>query len=634
MSQEILVRVSADVADAKKNIQRTAEALGDLNDRQLETVEEIKKANDANTKSIDKLTKTTKKAEGGFKRFFGTLKGAAILTVIVKAVQALGSAFGQNQAVADKFAAITSTVGSVVRQVADAFVNAKRSLDDATGGFDATRKVISDLVTLGFTPLMAAIDIVKGGFYAAQLAWEMSPFGNKDQTVIDELNKKLEDTGQSLTETFYEAGNAATGIYENFGEATSEIGKIAEVASETIKDINVQNTFADQERLIALRNQTRLAIAENDKLQFVYQREAELQRQIRDDVTLSIADRQAANEELGIVLQKQLELQEANAIKQLEQAQFELSLNKDSIDLKEQLLEAEKNLADVRENVTGFESEQLVNKQGLELEAIDLVNSRAEAESNRELQAREFAASRELDEITRLEKQRENLDIEEENEITRLQAQIDRYNIGTQARQDAEQQLLDFKQDIAQREEALDDEISKKKVAREKLVMKQKLAVTAQTFGALASILGENSAAGKAAAIAQATINTYQGVTEVLANKSTLPQPFATIEKIASIATVLATGFKTVREINSVPKPNIPGSRGSASAGGGRGINTSVASAPATPPSFNIVGASATSQLAETIKEKEEKPVKAYVVSNDVTSAQSMERNIVENASI
>ena len=68
--------------------------------------------------------------------------------------------------------------------------------------------------------------------------------------------------------------------------------------------------------------------------------------------------------------------------------------------------------------------------------------------------------------------------------------------------------------------------------------MKQKLAVTAQTFGALASILGENSAAGKAAAIAQATINTYQGVTEVLANKSTLPQPFATIEKIASIATV------------------------------------------------------------------------------------------------
>ncbi len=64
-------------------------------------------------------------------------------------------------------------------------------------------------------------------------------------------------------------------------------------------------------------------------------------------MTLSVADRQAANEELGIVLQKQLELQEANAKKQLEQAEFELSLNKENIELKEQVLIAEKNLADV-----------------------------------------------------------------------------------------------------------------------------------------------------------------------------------------------------------------------------------------------------------------------------------------------
>ena len=162
------------------------------------------------------------------------------MTIIVKAVQALGSAFGQNQVVADKFAAVTSTVGSVVRQMADAFVDAKRSLDDATGGFDATRKVISNLVTLSLTPLMAAIDVLKGGFYAAQLAWEMSPFGNKDQAVIDELNQKLKDTGGSLSETYNEAADAAVGVYDNFAEAASEIGQVAEVASETIKDINVQ----------------------------------------------------------------------------------------------------------------------------------------------------------------------------------------------------------------------------------------------------------------------------------------------------------------------------------------------------------------------------------------------------------
>ena len=640
MSQEILVSVSANVASAVKGIDKTREALGDLNDLQMETLQEIKKANDTNTKAIDKLTKTTKKAEGGFKSLFKVLKGAAILTVIVKAVQAIGSAFAANQVVADKFAAVTSTVASVTRQVADAFVNAARAVNDATGGFDATKKVISDLVTLGFTPLMFTIDLIKGAIYGTQLAWEQSFFGDGDQKTIDDLNKKLEKTGASLSETFNEAKSAAVGIYENFGEAASEIGKVAEVASETIKDINIQNTFADQERLTQLRNQTRLAIAENEKLQFVYQREAELQRQIRDDLTLSVADRQKANDELAVVLQKQLELQEANALKQLELAQFELSMNKDNIDLKEQLLLAEKNLADVRENITGFESEQLVNKQGLELEAIDLINSKADAEAARALKQKQFEAEQLGIESEKTAKMIENLAIEKEIEEQRLQGQIDRYKAGTQARQDAEQALLDFRQDIANREIELEAKLAdakiveaEKELQNKKKVEAQKLAVTAQTFGALAGILGENSAAGKAAAIAQATINTYQGVTEVLANKSTLPQPFATIEKIASIATVLGTGFKTVKEITATKTPSIKGGK-SVGSSGGRGVNTSVATAPATPPSFNVVGANATSQLAETINKKQSEPVKAYVVSNDVTSAQSMERNIVENASI
>lgn len=52
------------------------------------------------------------------------------------------------------------------------------------------------------------------------------------------------------------------------------------------------------------------------------------------------------------------------------------------------------------------------------------------------------------------------------------------------------------------------------------------------------------------------------------------------------------------------------------------------------PPAFNVVGASGTSQLADAIGGQSQQPVKAYVVSNDVTSAQSMDRNIVESASI
>ena len=67
---------------------------------------------------------------------------------------------------------------------------------------------------------------------------------------------------------------------------------------------------------------------------------------------------------------------------------------------------------------------------------------------------------------------------------------------------------------------------------------------------------------------------------------------------------------------------------GNSSISGGRG--ESLAQAPA----FNVVGASPTNQLAEAIGEQEAQPVKAFVVSNEITNAQSLERNTIEGASI
>lgn len=160
----------------------------------------------------------------------------------------------------------------------------------------------------------------------------------------------------------------------------------------------------------------------------------------------------------------------------------------------------------------------------------------------------------------------------------------------------------------------------------DKVTADQKLQLVSQTFGAIAGILGQNSKAGKAAAIAQATINTYQGITEVLTNKTTIPEPFGTIQKIVSAGTVLASGLQAVRQINQTPLPAIAGGAGGAGGGGGAALST--------PPQINTVGASGVNQLAEVIGGQADKPVKAYVVSGEVTSAQSLERNAVKEASI
>ena len=51
-------------------------------------------------------------------------------------------------------------------------------------------------------------------------------------------------------------------------------------------------------------------------------------------------------------------------------------------------------------------------------------------------------------------------------------------------------------------------------------------------------------------------------------------------------------------------------------------------------PEFNVVGASPINQLAQTIGEQDQKPVKAFVVANEVSTAQSLDRNTIESATL
>jgi len=94
---------------------------------------------------------------------------------------------------------------------------------------------------------------------------------------------------------------------------------------------------------------------------------------------------------------------------------------------------------------------------------------------------------------------------------------------------------------------------------------KTQLNEVGNALGELSNLVGKNTAAGKGLAIAQATINTYQGATEALKQKSTLPSPFDVAAKVINVATVIATGLKSVQSIMSV---NVPG------AGGGGGASS------------------------------------------------------------
>jgi hypothetical protein len=116
----------------------------------------------------------------------------------------------------------------------------------------------------------------------------------------------------------------------------------------------------------------------------------------------------------------------------------------------------------------------------------------------------------------------------------------------------------------------------------------------------------------------------------------------------AQLAFPLVPGIGTIARVVSYASTaasvigNISRAKQLLSSGGSGGGASTSGSAPSSiggggasaAPSFNVVGASSTNQLAQTIGSKEQQPIKTYVVAGDISTAQSLERNIISSASI
>ena len=144
----------------------------------------------------------------------------------------------------------------------------------------------------------------------------------------------------------------------------------------------------------------------------------------------------------------------------------------------------------------------------------------------------------------------------------------------------------------------------------DKLSAEQKIALAQQTADALmavSSILGKETAAGKALAISAALINTYQGISAGVK----LGFPAA----IPAVALAAATGFSAVKNIIAT---KVPGAASSGGAGNMTAPNVSAA-APITPPQPQ---AATTNLSNQTINAIGNQAIRSYVVESDVTSNQ------------
>lgn len=189
-----------------------------------------------------------------------------------------------------------------------------------------------------------------------------------------------------------------------------------------------------------------------------------------------------------------------------------------------------------------------------------------------------------------------------------LTAEFDALLLAETARTNLEEEQSRYRRQIAQAE------------AEQKA---QAYLYAAEAFSSASTLIGQETAAGKALAVASALISTYLSAQQAyLAAFNPVPTVASPFLGAAFAGVAVLSGLANVKKILSV---KVPGQ------GGGGGI---AGGSPSTPPAFNVVQNNPQNQLNQSLLEQNNEPVEAFVVDKNVTSAQEARRNKIESSSI
>lgn len=145
--------------------------------------------------------------------------------------------------------------------------------------------------------------------------------------------------------------------------------------------------------------------------------------------------------------------------------------------------------------------------------------------------------------------------------------------------------------------------------------------LAANGFAAASQLIGQETAAGKAFAVASTLASTYLSAQQAYQSQLTISTPDAPVRAAVAAGTAVLFGLANVKKILSI---KIPGQGGSSVSGG----------AASTPPAFNVVQSNPQNQLNQSLLERNNAPVQAFVVDKDVTTAQELRRNKVGASSL
>lgn len=528
---------------------------------------------------------------GGATKGFNLMKVAIIGTgigALLIGILAVSKAFTSSEEGQNKFAKIMGVIGSVVGNLVDLLADLGEGIISA---FEDPKQAIIDFkdfivenITNRFN---AAIDTV--GFLGSAIKKVFS----------GDFSGAMED-----------AKSAGSSYVDVLTGVENTIGKVTEATKEFVKEIKEEGKIAGQ-----IADQR----ARADKLD----RDLIVERAEANRKRAELLEK-AANKEIFTALQRIEFLTEAGELEE-EITKKELVAAKLRFDAKV----AENALA--RSTKEDLEEEaqlkaNLINLEAARLTKQKLVTSQIVAAEREE--AARLKAIKDAEDLVASEKQKEK-DVAEKERLDRIKKE----------NEDRAKSEFEFEQDL---------------INRKKQINQNYINFASGLSGLLSQIAGKNKAialAGlvieKGAAIANVVVKAQESIATSLANEAKIPffnqlGPITVpnIQKVPSMATTAKSIAMT-----KIGAGIAIASIGASAIGGGGSVSggtmpSSTPPAPSAqpsqsiPPAFNTVGASGTNQLADAIGGQSQQPVQAFVVSSSVTTAQELDRNIIDDATI
>lgn len=422
----------------------------------------------------------------------------------------------------------------------------------------------------------------------------------------EELERETEEIGENLT--FFDKLATAFTIRKGYNAVIINAEKSIRKKTEADREANEEN-----EKLIAMLNELGVIPEINEK------KEKKVAKSRKEFVAkrLSFADDILKSEE---------------------------NVTKQTIHGKEQQLRAE---SQYQMDLAQFKFDEYKRKEEDRVAAIKDPEDRAKAEKKADEAIKESQNSLSKFKIQKIEETNDLIDIERINDLQK--ARLRQADFMAKEREDvlafdvtmaenemnkiSNEKLLseeihnnkmqNIKDEIAERilanksyvdlMEKETNEVNRQERLKTKLKRKEektKLAIANKVAQAMMAIAGEGSAVGKAVAVAMAIMNTKEAVTAALGAKPYGPW---------NIASAVATGVFGLKQVQEIMSTKLPVAGAKSGAGGGASMSVSA-------PSFNVVGAGGTSQIAEAVTGAQDRPFRAYVVSTEVTSAQELDR--------